>query len=144
GALDAEHAALAAEVVALDGLRRCVAAAVEDERGIRAESARACDEPGELAGRHLGDAADGRLPGAARRLDVDRVADLAAEQGGAERRGRADRPRAADRAHLDLDRLAAVVDDLDHGADPDLARADALDDLCSVETRTQRANACLE
>ena len=47
-ALDPQHAHLAAEVVELDELRRGVAAAVEDERRVGADQARARDEPLEL------------------------------------------------------------------------------------------------
>ena len=91
-ALDPQHAPLAAEVVELDELRRGVAAAVEDERADRSRSAasarRAARAPSRLADHRIG--LDGGAPGAARRLHVDRVARLAAEERRAERRGRRD------------------------------------------------------
>ena len=55
-----------------------------------------------------------------RRLDVDRLADLLAEQRRAERRGRRHRAGAADSADLDRQLLAAVALDVDDRADADL------------------------
>src|SRR5581483_5218512 len=92
----------------------------------------------------LVDPADGRLPGAARRLDLDRVADPPAEQGRAERRRGRHRARAADGADLDGHRLAGVRLHVDDRADPDLVRGGLLDDLGGVEARPQRADARLE
>src|SRR5258708_628409 len=90
------------------------------------------------------DRADLRLPGAARRGNLDRLAGLAAEQGRPERRGRRDRAGPADGAHLDRDRFASLVLDLDEGADAHLVAARLFDDLGVVEPGAQRPDARLE
>src|SRR5207244_11846448 len=85
-----------------------------------------------------------RAPGAARRLDLDGLAELVAEQRGAEGGGRRDGSAAADGADLDPERLAVLVLDLDDGADPDLVATRIVDDLCVVEPCAKRADARLE
>ena len=82
------------------------------DRGCAASAASAtaqcCSWRGRLTSpvRALRDRLDRRLPGALRRLDVDRLADLAAEQRRAERRRRRHGAVAADGADLDGHRLA--------------------------------------
>jgi hypothetical protein len=56
------------------------------------------------------------------------------QQCGPERRGRRDGAAAADRAHLDRDRLALLVLDLDDRADSDLVATRVVNDLRVVET----------
>ncbi len=92
----------------------------------------------------LANRADRGQPGAAGGVHLDGLARPASEQRRAERRGRRDGARAAERAQLDRHHLALLVGHLDDRADPDLLARALLDDAREVEARAQRTDARLE
>ena len=90
------------------------------------------------AGPHGDDAC---LPGALRRLDLDRVAHLGADQRAAERRVGRDTPDARD---LDLEAASLLVLDLHDRADPDGALLSVLDDDGVLDPAAQDRDPPLE
>ena len=87
------------------------------------------------------DRADGRLPGAARCLDRDDVADRPPHEGAAKRRVCRD---AADGRDRDLHQLPRLVLDRDDGARADVIVGVVLDDDRGVQPRTHLLDARLE